>query len=240
MKTLHFALYSALLAAACDGGGSSGAPASDGAGGGVADAAAGGAAGGSVVPDQGIEHPDVGVEEQGLTRAAGRMQIEQIRRSIEVVTGGLTWTEDFGNGPARMLDVLGPTMGEPDYLLVTEENLEPSLIVAKFMQDASHRVCTRWVAAEAEKPAAERTLVRHGGAFDSRDAADVTPALRALQLRFFARFVPDDGSQDATAIGPLKELFDTAANTSVPGREARDGWLAVCIALMTDPEFVVY
>jgi hypothetical protein len=41
-------------------------------------------------------------------------------------------------------------------------------------------------------------------------------------------------------MAPLVELFDTAANTSVPGREARDGWLAVCIALMTDPEMVVY
>jgi hypothetical protein len=130
-------------------------------------------------------------------------------------------------------------MGEPDYLLVTEENLEPSLIVAKFVQDASQRVCTRWVAAEAEKPAAERTLVRHDAAFDSRDAAPVKAALRTLHLRFFARFVPEDATGEA-ALAPLYELFETAASTSVPGREARDGWLAVCIALMSDPEFVVY
>jgi hypothetical protein len=184
-------------------------------------------------------HPDLGVAEQGMERRAGRMRIEQIKRSIEVVTGGLTWEEDFGNGPTRMLDALGPTMGEPDYLLVTEENMEPSLIVAKFMQDASHRICTKWVAAEVERPAAERTLVRHGGAFDSRAAADVKTALRTLNLRFFAHYLPEDGTKDAE-MAPLVELFDTAANTSVPGREARDGWLAVCIALMTDPEMVVY
>ena len=199
----------------------------------TADAGSGGATGGT--PD----HPDLGVVEQGMERRAGRMRIEQIKRSIEVVTGGLTWEEDFGNGPTRMLDALGPTMGEPDYLLVTEENMEPSLIVAKFMQDASHRICTKWVAAEVERPAAERTLVRHGGAFDSRDAADVKSALRTLNLRFFAHYLPEDGTKDAD-MAPLVELFDTAANTSVPGREARDGWLAVCIALMTDPEMVVY
>ena len=240
MNTLRWTLCLALVAACDDGGSKASPPSGEGGSGALDDAAAGGSSGGAPVPDQGvIDHPDTGVVEQGLTRSAGRMQIEQIRRSIEVVTGGLTWTEDFGQGPSRMLDVLGPTMGEPDYLLVTEENLEPSLIVAKFMQDASHRVCTRWVAAEQEKAAAERTLVRHGAAFDSRDPADVTAALRGLELRFFARFLPDDGSQDA-AVAPLKELFDTAAATSVPGREARDGWLAVCIALMTDPEFVVY
>jgi hypothetical protein len=199
----------------------------------TADAGSGGATGGT--PD----HPDLGVVESGMERRAGRMRIEQIKRSIEVVTGGLTWEEDFGNGPTRMLDALGPTMGEPDYLLVTEENMEPSLIVAKFMQDASHRICTKWVAAEVERPAAERTLVRHAGAFDSRDAADVKSALRTLNLRFFAHYLPEDGSKDAE-MAPLVELFDTAANTSVPGREARDGWLAVCIALMTDPEMVVY
>lgn len=186
-----------------------------------------------------VEHPDLGVAENALERRAGRMQIDQIRRSIEIITGGLTWEEDFGDGPVRMLEAFGPTMGEPDYLLVTEENMEPSLIVAKFMQDASHRICTRWVSLEAERPAAERTLVRHQAAFDSRDPTSLKNALRSLELRFFAHYLPDDGTRDAE-LAPLLELFDTAANTSVPGREARDGWLAVCIALMSDPETVVY
>jgi hypothetical protein len=246
MNTLHrhrmisrCALALALFATGCDTGGGADAPGATGGARPVPDAAGGTAnEGGTPVPDAG-PHPDAGVATGGLERSAGRMQVAQLRRSIEVVTGGLTWEEDFGNGPVRMLDALGPTMGEPDYLLVTEENLEPSLIVAKFVQDASQRVCTKWVAAETGKAAADRTLVRHDGAFDSRDAAEVRTALRTLQLRFFARFVPEDEAGEA-ALAPLYELFETAASTSVPGREARDGWLAVCIALMSDPEFVVY
>jgi len=227
----------AFVTTACDtGGGGRAATGSDRP---VPDAAGGSTGeGGTPSPDAGL-HPDAAVALRGLERSAGRMQIAQLRRSIEVVTGGLTWEEDFGNGPVRMLDALGPTMGEPDYLLVTEENLEPSLIVAKFMQDASQRICTKWVAAETGKPAAERTLVRHGGAFDSREADLIKTALRTLQLRFFARFV-SEGAAGEAALAPLYELFETAASTSVPGREVRDGWLAVCIALMSDPEFVVY
>ena len=56
----------------------------------------------------------------------------------------------------------------------------------------------------------------------------------------FGFITPDDGSKDADAVDPLWDLFHTASSTSVPGREARDGWLAVCIGQMTDPEFVIY
>lgn len=235
--------YAAMLAAAlasCDGGGGGKDPEATGAKPDAAgpppapeaDAGAGGAPG----PD--AEAPPVEEASQAL-RTAGRMRVEQIRRSLETITGGLRWEEDFGQGPTDMLRILGPTMGEPDYLLVTEENLEPSLIIAKFMQDASHRVCTRWLDRDAAADAGERTFVHHAEAWTSTAAADVDASLRGLMLRFFARYLPPDGSGDA-AIADLRELFVNASSTATAGSEARDGWLAVCIALMTDPEFVVY
>jgi hypothetical protein len=180
--------------------------------------------------------PDAGTQEQALVRTAGRMTIEQLARSIPVVTGGLRWTEDFGQGPVDMLDVLAPTLGAPDYRLVTQENLEPGLIMAKFLQDASHRICTRWVVQDRAAAPAERTLVHHAN-WDSLDEADVNTTLRALELRFFARHVADD---DTASIADLRDLFFNAAHTAAPGDEARDGWMAVCIALMTDPEFILY
>ncbi len=165
------------------------------------------------------------------------MTVEQLARSIPVVTDGLRWVEDFGDGPTDMLAVLAPTLGAPDYIRVTEENLEPTLIVAKFMADASHRICVQWVARDEALPAAERSLVTHGAAWQSQDPADVQANVRALLLRMFSRYVAPD---DAAAVAPLAELFRTAAATAAPDRAAQDGWLAVCIALMTDPEFILY
>ena len=179
------------------------------------------------------------VVQSTLSRAPGRMTVDQLRRSIEIITGGLVWEEDFGDGPTDMLEVLAPTIGAPDYLLVTEENLEPSLIIAKFLHDASHRLCVRWVENESAAPPERRTLVRHAAAFESREEADIKAGLRALQLRFFARYLPEDGAEDGP-ISALYGLFLNASSTSAPGREAKDGWLAVCIAHMTDPELLLY
>ncbi|MCA9545859.1 MAG: hypothetical protein KC613_15755, partial [Myxococcales bacterium] len=120
---------------------------------------------------------------------------------------------------------------------VTQENLEPTLIVAKFMADASNRICMRWVNRDQSLPAGERSLVTHDGPWESTDAAHVEANLRVLLLRFYARKVAAD---DRESVADLAELFRTAADTAAPGLGARDGWLAVCIALMTDPEFILY
>ncbi len=175
-----------------------------------------------------------------LARAAGRMTVEALARSIPVITGGLRWTEDFGGGvETDVLQALAPTLGAPDYLRVTEENLEPSLILAKFLNDAAQRLCVRWVERDEAAAAADRTLVVHPGDWAARDPAAVGTALRELQLRFFGRRVPEGAAGDAV-LEPLRALFQDASSTAAPGREARDGWLAVCIAHMTDPELVIY
>lgn len=169
-------------------------------------------------------------------RQPTRMTVQQIARSIPVVTGGIEWIEDFGQGPVNILATLAATLGAPDYKLRTEENMEPSLIIAKFMQDAAGRICVRWVDKELTAPLAERTLIGHDPR-ESLDPAQVKDNLRRLQLRFFSRYVAPD---DDDTIADLVELFDTASSGASAGKGAQDGWLAVCLALMTDPEFVIY
>ncbi|MCA9538842.1 MAG: hypothetical protein KC620_08135 [Myxococcales bacterium] len=171
-----------------------------------------------------------------LDRHVGRLTIEQLANSIPIITDGLRWTEDFGNGPVDMLMVLSPTLGAPDYLRVTEENLEPTLIIAKFLQDASQRICLRWVERDARLAASDRSLVQSED-WASTDPARVRENLRRLQLRFYARHLE---SAEDEALDPLYDLFVNASSTAPADRAARDGWLAVCIAMMTDPEFILY
>jgi len=181
--------------------------------------------------------PDTAVEPQEPTgRKARRMSIEQLARSIPVITGGIKWIENFGDGDMDMLQILSGTLGAPDYLLVTEENLEPSLIIAKFMQDASHRICPKWLSQDALQPKDKRTFVRHDN-WQSLEETDIKFTLRALQFRFFARYV-DAG--DDKPINNLYKLFVTASSGAPAATKARDGWMAVCLALMTEPEFVLY
>jgi hypothetical protein len=172
-------------------------------------------------------------------RQVHRMTIAQLARSIPVITGGIEWIEDFGEGPLDMLKILYPTLGGPDFLLVTEENLDPSLIIAKFVQDAAYRICTMWVLRDRAAPAAERTMTVHED-WSSLDAADVDASLRALQLRFFARKIDPTHPDDQAAIAALSTLFFSAAEAAPPGQETSDGWTAACLAMMTSPEMVLY
>lgn len=208
---------------------------SGGGGSGGAIGGSGGAAGGAGGAGGAAGGAGGGVPQVPAARAAGRMTIEQLARSIPVITDGLRWTEDFGDGPQDMLEVLAPTLGAPDYFLVVEESLEPSLIIAKFMQDAANRICVRWVARDEGLPLADRTLVQHEE-WQSRSPALVQANIQRLMLRFFGRVVPDDDAQ----LADLVALFEAASEGAPAGLAAQDGWLSVCVALMTDPEFVIY
>ena len=51
------------------------------------------------------------VVQSTLSRAPGRMTVDQLRRSIEIITGGLVWEEDFGDGEDRREGVDGDGRG---------------------------------------------------------------------------------------------------------------------------------
>ena len=198
-------------------------------------------------PDTAVEEPvggrgvtpptDVAIPPPG--RQVHRMTIAQLARSIPVITGGIEWVEDFGEGPVDMLKLLYPTLGGPDFMLVTQENLEPSLIVTKFVQDAAYRICSMWVARDRAAAAADRTLVVHE-VWPSMEESDVIRSLSALQLRFFARKIDMENPDDAAAIQALADVFYSAADAAPEFQAADDGWTAVCLALMTSPEMILY
>jgi hypothetical protein len=184
--------------------------------------------------------PDVAVEGPPPARLLRRMTVDQLRASIATVTGGQVWTEPLGGAPTDMLGALAPTMGAPDYLLVTQENLEPTLVVAKFMGDLGKRLCPQWAAADVARPLAERTLVSTQADWYSLADADVRANLRRLQTRFFGRRLADDGSGDAAITSSLTLFQAAGAGQTDPAMQAWSGWMAVCIAYFTDPDFATY
>jgi len=72
-----------------------------------------------------------------LDRPLRRMHVDQLQASIERVTGGIRWTD----GDDDLLEELAGTLGRPDYLEVTHEDLEPGLVFQKFLDDAAIAVC---------------------------------------------------------------------------------------------------
>jgi hypothetical protein len=188
------------------------------------------------------DHPPVPGEP--VSRRTNRVSIAQLKATFPVVFGNdaqgrpITWTVSVGASRVNGFDAFAGPLGVPDYLLNTEEALEPSPLYLKFVNDAALDACDKALLADwgrIERSA--RTLLRHVelGATE----AGVVENLKYLKLRFHGVKATEADVQ------PLKALFSTvvrsAAARAVPSDDlAREGWRAVCVALATAPEFHLY
>ncbi len=184
-----------------------------------------------------VENPGVAVPP--ASRAVKRLTIDMLAASIPVVAGRdaegrpIRWTLRIGNRQVDALDALSTTLGKPDFIEVTEENTDPSALYLKFMGDMAVNVCTKILDAdESRTNPEERVLVRFASLDETGRSATIDENLRYLKLRFLGERVAPD---DEEAIAHLRDVFETASRSS-----SREGWLAVCVALLSAPEFHLY
>lgn len=170
-----------------------------------------------------------------------RLSIRQLAQSMPVVLGGNTW---MTNSTTVGFTSRSTTLGEPDYINEVEENLEPSALFMKFMGDAARDGCTRTANADGALAANAKVLMRFVGPTDTvaTNATKVDENLRYLKLRFHGVKVQP---ADTTSIAGLRTVFDSAvrgaAGTNTPNaNHVKEGWRAVCVALLTAPEYHLY
>lgn len=168
-------------------------------------------------------------------RGRRRMDIDQLSASIRVVTGGIGWTEQQGATEVDLFEQLSRTLGKPDYLDLTAEDLTPSLLFQKFLDDAARSVCDRLIDRELGSLPADRVLMVHAGPQDRIEdaAAQIEDNLRTLLLRYHSRAL-FSGSNE---LSPWMWLFESTQHTSGDPVAA---WRAVCVGLMTHPDFYSY
>ena len=171
---------------------------------------------------------------------AQRLTVRQLAQSLPVVLGGNTWMVGTANG----FNSRSATLGEADYLGVVDENLEASSLYQKFMGDAARDGCTRAANADAALAANARVLMRMGSLTDTvtTNATAVDANLRYLKLRFHGVKV---ASTDSASLAGLRTVFTDAvrgaAGAGTPTQaHVKEGWRAVCVALLTAPEYHLY
>ena len=177
---------------------------------------------------------------QAASRSARRVSVEQLRRSFPVVFGNdasgqpITWTVGARSG----FDAFSKALGEPDYADVVDENLDPSPLYVKFIDDAARDACNKALTADfARADASQRALLRYVQLSDTPQSAPeaVSRNLRYLRLRFHGLHVAD---ADDGPIAGLRQVFSDSIAAN--GGSAKEGWRAVCVALATAPEFSLY
>lgn len=214
-------------------------PPIDGFGGGTA--TGGGAGGGGTTSDAGSGGGDGGVWVPPESAGTQRLSIRQLALSMPVVLGGNTW---MTNSTTQGFTARAATLGEPDYINVVDENLEPSALHLKFMGDAARDGCTRTANADAALAASSRVLMRFVGPTDTvtSNRTSVDANLRYLKLRFHGVKV---ATNDTASLNGLRTVFDAAvrgaAGTATPtAAHVKEGWRSVCVALLTAPEYHLY
>lgn len=152
-----------------------------------------------------------------LSRGPRRMSVDQLARSIEAF-GGLA------PGSVVIPRDLALALGQPDYLQTTEENLEPTPLFMKFMMDLGALICADLATGDAARPRDERVFTRYSDLQDNlRHAVLVTTGIEG---------------DDATAyVERLRRVYDVGRQGA---RGDISGYEAVCIALITSAEFLLY
>lgn len=168
-------------------------------------------------------------------RERRRMDLDQLDATIRSVSGGIGWTETRSGRDVNLFVDLAQTLGKPDYLQITEEDLQPSAMFQKFLDDAARSVCDKLMVAESNRPSAERVFFVHASNTDTLkdDSAKVIANLQYLLLRFHGRKVgPAAGELNA-----WRWLLESAEHVTA---DQPDVWRTLCVGLITHPDFYTY
>ena len=175
------------------------------------------------------------VTPEAPTRIRRRMDIDQLDTSIRQVTGGIGWVERRGNAEVNLFQELAGTLGKPDYIQQVDEDLDPSAMFQKFLDDAARSVCDRLIDSDPQRPQNERVFFTEASPATTlaREPAAVRANLQYLLLRFHGRKL----TADAPELKPWLWLVESAEHV---GASAPEMWRTVCVGLMTHPDFYTY
>jgi hypothetical protein len=179
-------------------------------------------------------------------RGRQRMDIDQLDAAFARVLDGITWTMRVGNSDVNQFQALSETLGKPDFLDTTFEDLAPTTLFQKFLNDGARKACADRVTADLALMGPEGAPVEPGAAllpvlFGTLGASDtlanaperIEQQLSALLLRFHGhRMGPGDAG-----FAEWRWLFESSLQLTGSTATA---WRATCVALLTHPDFYTY
>jgi|JI10StandDraft_1071094.scaffolds.fasta_scaffold09253_9 hypothetical protein len=175
----------------------------------------------------GDDPPDrdpVGPTDPAPGRRVRRLTADQFARSLEIATGQ-AWTRYATYAEA---------LGKPDFGELTDEGTDLSVTFDKLVHDAAREACGR--AVDLDRTGGGTVIMREARPADRGDRAKAEANLRYLFLRFLG--VAIDAGDDPR-LAPWLGLLE-AAPAPTTDVEMATRWKAVCIGLVTHPDFLTY
>lgn len=175
--------------------------------------------------------PEPPAANEGI-RNRRRMDLDQLQAAISTATGGIYWGLDEGR---NNFNTLSQTLGKPDYLDITTEDLSPNMLFQKFLGDAARNICEQLIDRDLQSAPADRVFMLHVAATDTLESNPdgVEDNLRYLLSRFHSSQI-ESGSH---LLNPWTWLFESSLHVT---NDPASAWRTVCVGLITNPDFYSY
>ena len=142
------------------------------------------------------------------------------------VSGGVEWK----SGNQKLWDKYSSTLGVPDYQQSVTEDLSPSIMFQKFLDDAAVHTCKNWIDLEYS---GDQRLFFSQIEPEEDDPSKIRSNLDALRQRIHGR----SSDPNAPIIDSFVELHQLVIQrTSNP----KSAWETVCVGFFTHPDFFIY
>lgn len=177
-----------------------------------------------------VDDPDrrsVGPADHDDTRRVRRVTADQFYASLRVATGQ-EW-DDY--------DEYANALGRPDLAEVTSEGRDLSVTFEKLVNDAARATCRQAIVADRTAAPEEATLLRRATLAD-REMTPLTDNLSYLFLRFLS--VEVSGPDDSRLTPWLSLLVAPPLEGELTDTDMEYRWQAVCVGLVTHPDFLNY
>ena len=180
---------------------------------------------GAVVDEEIVGEGTLEPEDQENARHRMRMNVDQLKSSMTSIT-----QVDWKDGNADLWDRYSTTLGVPDYLDNMTEDLTPSVIFQKFLNDAAVASCNDWIELDSTRTEKQFFVqVSH----DNIDETDIRNNIEYLRyLIHCKRSLPEDPFVDS--VWQLHSLVLQRTDDNIAA------WNTVCVALFTHPEFYTF
>lgn len=177
-------------------------------------------------PDSGEPgHHGEGDADEPPGRHMRRMTAAQFHRSLVTVTGQ----------PWPHFDEFAGAMGQADFAEITDESRDLSVTFDKFVHDAALHSCAAAIAADGD--GSDAGIVMRWVGVAERDLVKIRRNLDYLMLRFLGQEMADEDPR----VEPWMDLLTAEPDEGeIDDELMRERWTAVCIGLVTHPDFMTY
>ncbi len=170
--------------------------------------------------------------ERLLKRDRKRLNIDQLEASVMGVLDGVRWTERVGNTDRNLFESLADTLGKPDFVQDTTEDLAPTSLFHKFLDDLARSTCSARVTADLQATTGSLwgDLDPQMGYLSQRPLIETQ--IKALVLKFHQRVIHSERE-----LAFWTWIFQSGEFVS---ENPYGGWLGLCVALIVHPDFYSY